>query len=591
MDVKEAGLPEVLDEPIGYTESPMDQEMNFPNPVERTDLPTRRRRWPKVVAAGGVFVALLLVFLPQILSSKVGRKFVVSYISSKTNGSVTLESFKTSWFGGSSVHFLSIHDPMNRTMGCKSLTCKASLWSLLRGKYNLGETTIEGLHVDYVVDDGRGADSFDIMKGAAGVATGGSSGPLPVLSGKITINSGTIVLHRGTVQPKLYNVTWQQAKLENLDATFDIASLAKPWTFSVSADTVEENTADRGTISSTGTVELGTMERVDPKRLKLDINLTGENVRTGNLLATLIASATPDDVRQALGPVLGKVDVVIKGADGRLVFERCDAAGAKTQIHLKPTIDIAATPAVLGIVSEPAAGTISMGVSKRLAEEWLVYLNPFLREAVDGQGSVTLTFDQLQWPLARQWQRGMTARGRVAVRGAVLDRSDEMTAAQQLPGNIASQLALLTGDAEKTVRLEMDGNFVAGNGAVAVSAMRSNLSGTTLVLDGSTELESGNLKLLATVENSPGISSRLQGAVPATPLAIPIGGTIREPHVGVFALKGELSDASLKNLNDGINEQITRMRAKDTQRLMQKSQNTVQEILRPLQPPATAPGK
>src|SRR5205814_4212377 len=244
------------------------------------------------------------------------------------------------------------HGPMRRTMGCKSLVCKASIWSLLRGKYNLGETTIEGLHIDYVVDDGRGADSFDIMKGAAGGS--GASGSLPVLSGKITINSGTIVLHRGTVQPKLYNVTWQQAKLENLDATFDIASLAKPWTFNVSADTVEENAVDRGTISSSGTVELGTMERVDPKRLKLDVNVTGENVRTGNLLATLISSATPQDVREALGPVLAKVDVAIKGEDGRLVFERCDAAGARAQIHAKPTIDIAATPAVLGIVSEPA---------------------------------------------------------------------------------------------------------------------------------------------------------------------------------------------------------------------------------------------
>src|SRR5207248_3948412 len=209
---------------------------------------------------------------------------------------------------------------------------------------------------------------------------------------------------------------------------------------------------------------------------------------------------------------------------------------AKAQSHLKPTIDIAATPAVLGIVSEP--GTISMGVSKRLAEEWLVYLNPFLREAVDGQGSVTLTFEQLQWPLARQWQRAMTARGRVAVRGAVLDRTDEMTTAQQLPENIASQLALLTGDAEKTVRLEMDGNFVVGNGEVVLSGMRSNLSGTILVLDGSAELESGNLKLLAGMESSPGITSRLQGA-PAGPLAIPIGGTIREPRLGVFALKGE----------------------------------------------------
>ena len=56
-------------------------------------------------------------------------------------------------------------------------------------------------------------------------------------------------------------------------------------------------------------------------------------------------------------------------------------------------------------------------------------------------------------------------------------------------------------------------------------------------------------------------------------------------------MKGEIADASVKSLNDAINEQITRMRAKETQRMMQKSENTVKEILRPLQPPATGPAE
>src|SRR4051794_31337850 len=79
-------LPDLSEEPIGYTDRSMDQEMNFPNPVVRTDLPMRRRRWPKVLAAAGVMGLLVLVFLPQILSSKVGRKVVVSYLSTKLNG-------------------------------------------------------------------------------------------------------------------------------------------------------------------------------------------------------------------------------------------------------------------------------------------------------------------------------------------------------------------------------------------------------------------------------------------------------------------------------------------------------------------------
>src|SRR5258706_563549 len=186
------------DRPItGILSRPMDEEMNFPNPVVRNDLPTRRRKLPRVLM-GCLFLGVLgLIFLPQILSSKVGRKFVVSYLTAK-------------------------------------------------------------------------------------------------------INSGTITLIRGTVQPKLYNVTWEQGRLANVEATFEIASLDKPWTYTFSADTLEGD-AERGSINSAGTVDLGENGQADAKQLKLDLTITGEKGRTGTLGAALIPAATPQDARQALG--------------------------------------------------------------------------------------------------------------------------------------------------------------------------------------------------------------------------------------------------------------------------------------------------
>jgi hypothetical protein len=566
----------------------MDEEMNFPNPVVRNDLPTRRRKLPRVLLGSLVLGLLALVFLPQILSSKVGRKFVVSYLTAKTNSVVTLESFKTSWFGGTTVRFLSIADPMNRRMGFKSLTCQASLWNLLRGKYKLGETVIEGLNLDYVVNDGRGSDSFDRMKdpppeGAS--APPASGGWLPNLSGKITINSGTITLIRGTVQPKLYNVTWEQGRLANVEATFDIASLDKPWTYTFSADTLEGD-AERGSISSSGTVDLGENGQADAKQLKLDLTMTGEKVRTGTLGAALIPAATPQDARQALGDVLEKIDVAVRASDGMVTFVRCDASGPGAQVHLKPTIDLAATPAVLGIGGSEA-GTISLGVSKGLAADWLVYLNPFFREAMGGRGNVTLTVEQLRLPIDKQWMTTTTARGRISAKEVMLERKDEMSGEQTLPDNLASQLALLTGDSAKEAALAIEGKFSVAGGSVMVSPMLTTIADSSLMLEGSTELASGNVKLLASVVKVPAITSLLQDSRPG--IGIPIGGTIRQPQLGVFGLKGELAEASVKSLNEGINTQITRMRAKETQRLMQKSENQVKEILRPLQGPATAP--
>jgi len=296
---EEVTLQDVLDEPIGYTEPRMDEEMSFPNPVVRTDLPTKRRRWPRMFMAAGVMGVLTIVFLPQILSSKVGRKFVVSYISSKTNSPVTLESFKTSWFGGTSLHFLSINDPMNRSIGFKSLTCQASLWNLLRGKFKMGDAVIEGLHVDYMVDDGRGLSTLDILRGPPG--EGG--GMFSHLSGRITVKNGTVTLIRGTVQPKYFNTTWQQAKLENIDAKLEIAAPGAAWNYSISADTIDDNDT-RGSFASTGIVDVGSP---DPSQYKIDLTFTGDNPRTGPLGAALIAGASPHDIRQTLGHRLGRL--------------------------------------------------------------------------------------------------------------------------------------------------------------------------------------------------------------------------------------------------------------------------------------------
>ena len=53
----------------------MDEDMSFPNPVLRTDLPVKRRRWPRVLAAGAILLVLGIAFLPQVLHTRIGRRF------------------------------------------------------------------------------------------------------------------------------------------------------------------------------------------------------------------------------------------------------------------------------------------------------------------------------------------------------------------------------------------------------------------------------------------------------------------------------------------------------------------------------------
>lgn len=571
-------MPDVLEDPIGYSESGMDEEMNFPNPVVRTDLPTRRRRWPRILLGVVILGLLTVVFLPQILSSKVGRKFVVSYISGKTNCPVTLESFKTSWFGGTTVNFLTIYDPMGRHMGFKSLTCKASLLNLLRGKYKLGDTVIEGLNVDYMVDDGRGASSLDILRGPPG--EGG--GLLSNLSGNITVNTGTITLFRGTVQPKYFNTTWQQAKLDSMEGKFEFTSLQN-WKYSISADTVEDNGV-RGSLTSSGSIDLGTGPSAP---IKIDFTVNGENVRTGPLGAVLIGGATPDDVRQTLGPALKKVDIAVNSNNGKLTFERCDISGQTASTHLQPSIDLAANPPAL-VIDSPGS-TISIGISNRLGSEVLVYLNPFFREAASGSGQVDIAIDQLRLPLAKKSEKALTAQLQLTTKSLKLNRMDQMSMNATLPNNLASQFALLTGDLDKNVSFEVAGQYSIADGKLTAAATPMHIGDASAIVEGSTDLQSGVISMTAKLITAPAISSHFQGKETAAQMAIAIGGTVQQPQLDLINFKGDLSRASIASLNDEMNKQIARMQSREAQKQMQKSQNEVDELLRPLRAPSTQP--
>ena len=310
----------------------LEQEMNYPNPVERSDLPVKRRRWPRILAGGAVLLLLVIVFLPQILSSRVGRKFVVSYISGLTNSPVTVESVSTSWFGGTSIRHLTIKDPMGRRIGFKNFHCEASLWKLLSGRFELGDCTIDDLNIEYVIDDGRGRNTFDFMDETTQGTTPPpppkpSSKELPRIRGNIKINGGTLVLWRGTVQPKLFDVTWEKARFADLKGEFDIKSLDQPWKYSISATSTDDGQNQAGTIASSGTADLGENGKFDYDALSFDMIVDGVNVRAGPLGAVVIPTSNNHEIRQIFGAVVQTLKVVAKATDGVIQIQTFNLSG------------------------------------------------------------------------------------------------------------------------------------------------------------------------------------------------------------------------------------------------------------------------
>src|SRR5688500_6983489 len=97
------------------------REIPFPNPIARHDLP-KPRRWSKP-AAIGVLAILLVAFalLPQILSSRIGRKLVKAWLESRFRGTVWVADISTCWTGPTSVVGFSFTDPEGRQFRFKQL--------------------------------------------------------------------------------------------------------------------------------------------------------------------------------------------------------------------------------------------------------------------------------------------------------------------------------------------------------------------------------------------------------------------------------------------------------------------------------------
>ncbi|HYE21737.1 MAG TPA: hypothetical protein VEA69_25075 [Tepidisphaeraceae bacterium] len=582
-------MPDVSDWPLDYTAGFMDHEMNFPNPVVRTDLPTRRRRWPKLLAAMFVLLALAVVFLPQILSTKVGRRLVVAYLVRQTGSrDIVLDSFKTSWFGGTEIKTLWVKDALKRRNGFESLKCDASLWNLIRGNYKLGEATVVGMHIDYVVNDGRGGDSrnlWGLRRGPDGAFAGGL---LPKISGNIKIVNGRLALWRGSVQQRLYDVKWQAAEFRNINGQLAIASLDQPWTYELTADTVDDEDRTSGPVASAGTVDLGAGGIMDPRQMKLDLTVAATRIRTAALAPVLIPGTTHDDAAQLLGPSIDKLDVKVKADGGKVAFEQFDAIGPVVKVNAPFTLDVSGpiTTMMVGpapkdlatATTAPAPSTITLGVTKRLAAGWLAYLSPFFRDAAGG-GTVTVSVDALRAPLSdKTWRAGMTAKGRFTAANVTLARLDEITGSDAFPKNLASQLALLTGDEDKTSTLSAEGPFSVSDGKVA-AATKTTVGTVTMAIEGTADLETTAIAETAQVSVPPAAGPGLAGAS----FAVPLTGELAAVQIGLLAPRGQLDNATVKALGDRVNQQVSRMREKETQRLMNKAQAEVQSVMRPFQ--------
>jgi len=554
----------------------MSRQIAFPNPIDRTDLPKPRPTRKYALLGVSAAVLLAIVFLPQILNSRIGHAFLKARLESKCRGTIWINDFKTSWFGPTTVEKFSLLDEQGRLIKFAQLSSPISLAKLLMGRYDLGRATITNLGVEYVIDYGDGSDTFDRL---APDWAGGSPGEagrsrislkLPRLSGLITLKNATLILSRGEVkQDKQFRTIFRSVSFSSINGQLDIRSLDQPWSCNLSGAAGSDA---QGSFTLSGTVDLGESGKLDPATAAADLKIKMQNLpnavtqRDAPLAWVLIPFVGAEDYARMFGPRLRTIQTTLGLANGKMTLQDLRTEGQtlerrETLLIGRPTIDLISNPKRLGVAGPTSLSVdLTRGLARRLAP-----LHPFLNDALDG-GQIDLGFSALSMPIAGNL-RATSGQGLVSVRNAIL-ASGNVAPSDAFPRELTTQWQCIVGDSGKSVRLDIPQTpFTIENGRVVTSSMACALNGLDVKLAGTADL-TGALELSATIA-MPQSMRDVGNAVSAT-----INGTLDQPRLEALEPSKPLKTAMRKNL------EVLAERRKEA--LHEMSSRSVQGMIEPL---------
>lgn len=122
--------------------------------------PSKKPRWGRriLIAAGVVLLLLLLLVAlsPTIASMGFVRSIVVGKINDNLNGKVAIEDWSLGWTGGINANGITVVDSSGqKAVELRKLHTDLSLIDAIRGRYDLGKVTVDGLRANIVMyDDG-----------------------------------------------------------------------------------------------------------------------------------------------------------------------------------------------------------------------------------------------------------------------------------------------------------------------------------------------------------------------------------------------------------------------------------------------------
>ncbi len=266
--------------------SPTDPASNPPPAAPAAPPRKRRWLWLKIIGVVLVLLILLVIFAPMIASTAPVRSFVVGKVNENLNGKVEIQDWSIGWTSGISVNGVKVYDDLNRlVLEMARLRTGLSLIDAAKGRYALGETTIDGLNLVQLEVDEQGNTNYQKLlktepqKPETDQTTTTTTEPadegLPQVSGNVKIND-----FRGTIV--LLGQQRQTVEIEPSNIALAIPDLNQPIENAVNlALRVGQGTV--GSISLAGKVDAVENNRVDVDKLSADQKLSISSIDLASL--------------------------------------------------------------------------------------------------------------------------------------------------------------------------------------------------------------------------------------------------------------------------------------------------------------------
>lgn len=559
----------------------MEEELSFPNPVLRTDLPVKKPWWPKAVAVVAVVGLLSVIFLPQILHTRIGKRLMRARLESRYNAEITIQDFSTSWFGGTTAGQVWFKTADGRIVGFNTFTSEVSLWKLLRGKYPLGNCAVDGLIVDYVLDSGddNHRDTYEKITGALPRKADSPPADLAKLSGKITLTNSQLNFYRGKTDPNTLSAIYQFVRFANIEGQFNMPGLDQPWTYKLNGSTGLTGDERGQTFDSAGTICLGEAGKLLPSKMSVDASFTGQGVPT-DLVPVLLPLITADDCHTSFGPTFDRLKVTLKGSAGVLKLQIVEAASPRLQAHLQPVIDLNSNPPSLKInSSDPSDNLIAAAFPAGPARTAMACVNPLALYAGNG-GTFVLRIESMDVQLGKFWPEGI-AKAELELHDLKLS-ARRSTAGSESVRSLTAQLAVVSGDLNPSPAMQpMPIRFSLNGGSITLEPKTLTVGEAQITFSGSSTAE-GLLHMKV------GVSSPQLLANAGVPLEIPLGGTVESPTLDLDAAIRTLPVETAEKMKDWTRRQSVALQTRDADDSQRDKDKKVKDMLKAFVP-ETAP--